>query len=177
MLNSYRITMETENSNENALTELFIDEGRSVILVYPKLDIELSLSNPEIGQGWKELKGRIRDFAEFVLKNGNDNSAGACTEQLAREACISSDNYHIEACIGPEGDEEAADLYIDGDATVILVLPDRQAGQPGSDIVAFFSDYIGPELAKRWDDLKGQIRGFAGSLASLEPHRATTTAD
>jgi hypothetical protein len=176
MLSSYRITMETEDTNGNGLTEIYIDEGRSVILVYPKLDIEFSLGDPKVGQGWEELKGRIQDFAEFVLANGNDNSDGACTEQLAREACISSDSYHIEACIGPEGNEEAADLYIDGDATVILVLPDREWGQPGSDIVAFFSDYIGPELAKKWNDLKGRIRRFAAALASLEARCATATA-
>ena len=175
-MSSYRITMETESTNGNGLTELYIDEGRSAILVYPKLDIELSLSDPKVGRAWEELKGRIRGFAEFVVANGNDNSTGACTEQLALEACISPDSYHIEACIGPEGDDEAADLYIDGDATVILVLPDRELGQPGSDIVAFFSDHIGPVLAKKWDDLKELIRSFSGTLASMEAHRVRTIA-
>jgi hypothetical protein len=176
MLNSYRITMETESANENELFELYIDEDRSVILVYPKIDIELSLDNPELSRGWEELKGRIRDFAEFVLANGNDNSDGACTAQLAQEACISPESFHIEACIGPAGKEEAADLYIDGDATVILVLPDRESGQTGSDIVAFFSDHIGPELAKKWGDLKRRIRRFAGSLETVKAHRELSTA-
>jgi len=176
MLNSYRITMETERTNGIGLTELYIDEGRSVILVYPKLDIEISLSDPKVGQVWKELKRQIRDLAEFVLANGIDNSAGACTEQLAQEACINSESFHIEACIGPEGKEEAADLYIDGDSTVALVLPDRELGQPGSDIVAFFSDHIGPQLAKKWANLKGRIRMFAGSLAAMEVQSETATA-
>jgi hypothetical protein len=176
MLNSYRITMETENANENALTELYIDEGRSVILVYPKLDIELSLHDPRVGRRWEELKGWIRDFAEFVLAHGNDNSDGAYTAQLAQEACISPESYHIEACIGPAGKEETADLFIDGDATVILVLPNRESGQAGSDVVAFFSDYIGPQLAKQWGALKARIREFAGSLDAMKTHGETTLA-
>lgn len=176
MSNSYRITMETESANENGLSELYIDEGRSVILVYPKLDIEISLCNPKVGREWEELKGQIRDFVEFVLANGNDNSDGACTAQLAQEACISHESFHIEACIGPAGKEESADLFIDGDATVILVLPDRESGQPGSDIVAFFSDHTGPELAKKWEDLKERIRGFAGSLETMKAYREAATA-
>ncbi|MEJ2662299.1 MAG: hypothetical protein P8Z73_16465 [Desulfobacteraceae bacterium] len=176
MLSSYRITMETESTSGNGLTELYIDESRSVILVYPKLDIELSLKDPKVGQAWNDVKGQLRDFAEFVLANGNDNSAGACIEQLAQEAYITSESFHIEGCIGPEGKEEAADLYIDGDSTVTLVLPDREIGQPGSDVVAFFSDCIGPQLAKKWENLKGQIRGFAGSLTAIKDQSATAVA-
>lgn len=171
MLNPHRITMEVENTGGTGLTELYVDEGRSVILVHPRLDIELSLDDPEVGQAWADLKGRIRGFTEYVLANGNDNSAGACIERLAQEARINSESYHIESYIGPAGNEEAADLYIDSDATVSLILTDRALGQPGSDIVAFFSDWIGPELSKKWEDLKERIREFAGLLAAMEAPR------
>jgi hypothetical protein len=176
MLNPYRITMEAENTDGTGLTELYIDEARSVILVHPRLDVELSLDDPEVGQGWADLKRRIRSFAEYVLANGNDNSAGACIEQLAREARINSESFHIETYIGSAGNEEAADLYIDSDATVSMILPDRDLGQPGSDIVAFFSDRIGPELAKKWADLKELIRGFVSFLATMKDHKEVALA-
>jgi hypothetical protein len=176
MLNPYRITIESENADGTGLTELYIDEGRSVILVHPKVDIVLSLADPEVGRGWEELKAMIRGFAEYVLDNGNDNSNGACIEQFAQEARIGSESFHIEAYIGHAGKEEAADLFIDGHATVSLILPYRQLGQPGSDIVAFFSDHIGPELAQRWEDLKGRILAFTARLSSLEALRETVLA-
>ena len=55
-----------------------------------------------------------------------------------------------------KGDE----LYIAEGEYAFFVQPDL-ADQPGGDTVAFFSDPIGPELARRWEDLKGQIREFA----------------
>ena len=176
MLNFCRITMETKNAGGTGLTELYIDEARSVIMVYPGDGIGLYLSDPEVAHGWEILKGRIRGFAEFILRIGCDNSTGACVERFARESSINSESFHIEAYIGDEGNEVAADLYIDGDATVCLALIDPKLGHSASDTVAFFSDHIGPssetespsELAKRWEELKKQIRVFADHRATIE---------
>jgi hypothetical protein len=169
-LNPYRITIETDNPNGTGLTELFIDESRSLILVHPKIDIDRTLDDPEVGHDWKVLKWRMREFAEYVLANGHDNSAGDFLEQFAREASTGSESFHIEAYIGSAGNEEAVDLYIDGDAAVSLMISDRGVGQPGSDTVAFFGDGGGLELIGRWEELKVRIKGFAGSLAAMQPH-------
>lgn len=168
------------------VTELIIDDGHQIILDQPSHprqpgdDIVISFSTPGVAQRWEELKGWIQGFAEFVLANGTDNSSGACTERFFTEKLSSSESFQINASIGPEGNEEPAELYIDGDARIILVLPERGLGKPGSDTVAFLSDPPGSEetqspatacptseLARRWEELKGRIKRFAGFLAAM----------